>query len=65
MISPSIYNPVVDEVKADLHGTETEIGLSLSLYILFQGVIPVVWASTAEIIGRKVSHHTRAHADLF
>lgn len=55
MISPSIYNPVVDEVKADLNGTETQIGLSLSIYILLQGCVPVVWASTAEIIGRKVS----------
>jgi len=56
MISPSIYNPVVEHVQTDLNGSETEIGLSLSLYILFQGCIPVVWASTAEIIGRKVSN---------
>jgi hypothetical protein len=34
LIAPSIYNPVIDEVKADLHASETEIGLSLSLYIM-------------------------------
>lgn len=35
MISPSIYNPVLDEVAADLDASQTQIGLSLSLYILY------------------------------
>lgn len=34
MISQSIYNPVLDEVQADLNASQTQIGLSLSLYIL-------------------------------
>lgn len=34
LIAPSIYNPVIDDVKADLHATDTQIGLSLSMYIL-------------------------------
>lgn len=34
MISPSVYNPVIDEVKHDLRGSETQIGLSLSIFIL-------------------------------
>ncbi|KAL7421942.1 hypothetical protein Q5752_003714 [Cryptotrichosporon argae] len=53
MISPSIYNPVLDEVKADLRASETQLGLSISLYILFQGCCPIVWSSSAEILGRK------------
>ncbi|WOO80705.1 Quinidine resistance protein 3 [Vanrija pseudolonga] len=53
MISPSVYNPVIDEVKSDLRGSETQIGLSLSIFILIQGCFPVVWATIAEIIGRK------------
>ncbi|BEI85444.1 hypothetical protein CcaverHIS002_0508450 [Cutaneotrichosporon cavernicola] len=53
MISPSIYNPVLDEVAADLGASQTQIGLSLSLYILFQGCIPLVWTTVAEIVGRK------------
>ncbi|ORY32921.1 major facilitator superfamily domain-containing protein [Naematelia encephala] len=53
LIAPSIYNPVIDEVKADLHATDTQVGLSISMYILFQGWMPLIWASSAEIIGRK------------
>lgn len=53
MISPSIYNPVIDDVKQDLHASDAQIGLSLSLFILFQGGVPVIWASIGEIIGRK------------
>ncbi|GMK55495.1 hypothetical protein CspeluHIS016_0205510 [Cutaneotrichosporon spelunceum] len=53
MISPSVYNPVLDEVAADLGASQTQIGLSLSLYILFQGGIPLVWTTVAEIVGRK------------
>lgn len=53
MISPSIYNPVIDDVKTDLHASDAQIGLSLSLFILFQGGVPVIWASIGEIIGRK------------
>ncbi|KAK4689297.1 hypothetical protein P7C73_g807, partial [Tremellales sp. Uapishka_1] len=49
MISPSIYNPVIDDVRNDLHASETQVGLSLSLYILFQGCVPVVWSSIAEL----------------
>lgn len=53
MISPSIYNPVIDDVKRDLNASDAQIGLSLSLFILFQGSVPVIWASISEIIGRK------------
>ncbi|CAK9781077.1 MFS general substrate transporter [Cutaneotrichosporon oleaginosum] len=53
MISPSIYNPVLDDVEVDLSASQTQIGLSLSLYILFQGCIPLVWTTIAEIVGRK------------
>jgi hypothetical protein len=35
LINPSIYNPVIDEVKSDLNATDTQIGLSLSMFILY------------------------------
>jgi hypothetical protein len=34
LINPSIYNPVIDDVKSDLNATDTQIGLSLSMFIL-------------------------------
>ncbi|KAI9639325.1 major facilitator superfamily domain-containing protein [Dioszegia hungarica] len=54
LIAPSIYNPVIDEVQQDLNASSTQIGLSISMYILFQGCVPVLWASIAEITGRKI-----------
>ncbi|OWZ64161.1 hypothetical protein AYX15_03986 [Cryptococcus neoformans] len=53
MMAPSIYNPVISDVREDLHATESELGLSISLYILFQGCTPVLWAAIAELNGRK------------
>ncbi|WVQ86495.1 hypothetical protein IAS59_000208 [Cryptococcus gattii] len=53
MMAPSIYNPVISDVREELHATEAELGLSISLYILFQGCTPVLWAAIAELNGRK------------
>jgi len=46
LLAPSIYNPVIDDLKADLHATETQIGLSLSMYILY--VISTVFSLAAQ-----------------
>ncbi|KAK8864593.1 hypothetical protein IAR55_001843 [Kwoniella newhampshirensis] len=55
-MASSIYNPVINQVQGELHGTATEIGLSLSMYILLQGATPVLWAALSEINGRKTSY---------
>ena len=41
LINPSIYNPVIDEVKSDLNATDTQIGLSLSMFILYVFLFPI------------------------
>lgn len=33
-MAPSIYNPVISDVREELHATEAELALSISLYIL-------------------------------
>ncbi|WVR06869.1 hypothetical protein IAU60_003905 [Kwoniella sp. DSM 27419] len=48
VMAASIYNPVINELAEDLHATNAEVGLSLSMYILFQGVMPVLWAAISE-----------------
>ncbi|WWD17099.1 hypothetical protein CI109_101536 [Kwoniella shandongensis] len=55
-MAASIYNPVINEIREELHGTSTQIGLTLSLYILFQGFTPVFWAALSEVNGRKTSY---------
>lgn len=49
----SIYNPAFTQLREQLHATETELSLSVSMFILLQGSIPVVWSSIAEVTGRK------------
>ncbi|EIW70508.1 hypothetical protein TREMEDRAFT_28934 [Tremella mesenterica DSM 1558] len=48
LIAPFIYNPVIDEIKAELHASDTQIALSISMYILLQGLMPMFWAIVAE-----------------
>ncbi|WWC61983.1 uncharacterized protein I303_104570 [Kwoniella dejecticola CBS 10117] len=48
VMAASIYNPVINELAEELHASEAETGLSLSMYILFQGWTPVVWAIISE-----------------
>lgn len=44
----------VEEMERDLPATGDQFSLSLSLFILVQGVIPLVWSAISEIKGRKV-----------
>ena len=44
----------INDIKAELHATDQDISLSLSLFILFQGITPLLWSALSEIRGRKV-----------
>lgn len=46
--------PVINDIKSDLNASQGSIALSLSLYILFQGGVPLIWSPISEIIGRKI-----------
>ncbi|KAF8574318.1 vacuolar DHA amino acid exporter [Ramaria rubella] len=50
----NIYNPAINDVKAQLHATDQDISLSLSIFILVQGTTPTFWSSISEIQGRKL-----------
>ena len=45
--------PTIDDVKRDLHASDNAIALSVSLFILAQGTLPLVWSPISEIVGRK------------
>ncbi|ODO09168.1 hypothetical protein I350_02768 [Cryptococcus amylolentus CBS 6273] len=49
-MAASIYNPVVNDVRSELGASDAQIGMSLSLYILFQGCTPLFWAPVSEPI---------------
>lgn len=46
--------PVINDLQADLHASQGSIALSVSLYILTQGCLPLLWSPISEIVGRKI-----------
>ena len=50
------YIAAVIEMEAELPATPSQFSLSIALFILFQGSVPLVWSSISEIKGRKASH---------
>lgn len=44
----------IEDVQRDLQASTNEIALSLSLFILVQGVSPLFWSSLSDVKGRKV-----------
>ncbi|UZJ54040.1 hypothetical protein CBS101457_003360 [Exobasidium rhododendri] len=52
-MAANIFFPVINDLKADLHASNSSVALSISLYILAQGGLPLVWSPISEIIGRK------------
>lgn len=45
--------PAIADIKSDLGASDASIDLSVSLYILAQGLFPLLWSPTSEIFGRK------------
>jgi MFS family permease len=41
-------------METDLPATASQISLSLSLFIAFQGVMPLFWSAVSEVKGRKL-----------
>ncbi|TFK69510.1 MFS general substrate transporter [Pluteus cervinus] len=53
-LASNIQNPAAPEIQAALHASDTEYSLSISLFALLQGVIPILWSTISEVRGRKV-----------
>jgi MFS family permease len=43
-------------METELPATPSQFSLSISLYILFQGTMPLFWSAISEVKGRKASH---------
>ncbi|KAK7464755.1 hypothetical protein VKT23_005962 [Stygiomarasmius scandens] len=57
-LASNIQTPAIEEMEADLPATSSQISLSISLFILFQGLIPLLWSAISEVKGRKVVYLT-------
>ncbi|KJA18906.1 hypothetical protein HYPSUDRAFT_144354 [Hypholoma sublateritium FD-334 SS-4] len=53
-LASNIQNPAVDEMEQDLPATPSQFSLSISVFILIQGVFPLVWSAISEVKGRKL-----------
>ena len=51
-----LYLAAVEEMETELPATPSQFSLSISLFILFQGTIPLFWSAISEVKGRKASH---------
>ncbi|KAI0632989.1 MFS general substrate transporter [Trametes polyzona] len=49
----NIYNPAISQIAEQLHASSGAISLSLSLFILIQGGVPLLWSALSEFWGRK------------
>ncbi|KAI0629848.1 vacuolar DHA amino acid exporter [Trametes polyzona] len=49
----NIYNPAISQIEEQLHASSGAISLSLSLFILIQGGVPLMWSALSEFWGRK------------
>ncbi|OCH91100.1 vacuolar DHA amino acid exporter [Obba rivulosa] len=52
-LNSNIYNPAISQIESELHASDSEVSLSLSLFILIQGGFPLIWSAISEIQGRK------------
>ncbi|KAG0704816.1 vacuolar DHA amino acid exporter [Suillus ampliporus] len=53
-LSANIQNPANAQIEQELHASSGDISLSLSLFILVQGNLPIIWSAISEIKGRKL-----------
>ncbi|KAI0258411.1 MFS general substrate transporter [Gloeopeniophorella convolvens] len=53
-LGANIFNPSINEVEADLNASPGEISWSLSVYIIVQGGVPILWTAISEVKGRKL-----------
>jgi len=53
-IGTKTLSAAIEDVQRDLQASINEIALSLSLFILVQGISPLLWSSLSDIKGRKI-----------
>ncbi|KAK9381437.1 major facilitator superfamily domain-containing protein [Kockiozyma suomiensis] len=51
--STSIYFPSITQVATDLGVSVEKINLTVTTYMIFQGLAPSVWGSFADVLGRR------------
>ncbi|KAF8136136.1 vacuolar DHA amino acid exporter [Boletus edulis] len=53
-LATTIQIPANAQIEHELHASSSDISWSLSVFVLVQGLFPLVWSAISEIKGRKV-----------
>ncbi|KAF5362914.1 hypothetical protein D9758_007099 [Tetrapyrgos nigripes] len=52
-LAQNIQTPAIEDMEAELSATPSQISLSISLFLLCQGVMPLIWSAISEVKGRR------------
>lgn len=53
-LSSNIYFPAIDSISTDLHTSTSLIALTVTVYMVVQGIAPSFWGPWSDIYGRRV-----------
>ncbi|ATY60033.1 Major facilitator superfamily transporter [Cordyceps militaris] len=52
-LSSNIYLPSLSAIAQDLHVSLSDVGLTITSYLIVQGISPLFWGSLSDTIGRR------------
>lgn len=52
-LGATVYMPALPTISRDLHISDAETLISMTMYLIFQGVAPSFWAPLSDSIGRR------------
>lgn len=52
-VSSPIYLPAIPTLEKHFHSTTEKINLTVTIYSIFQGISPMLWASLSDTFGRR------------
>ena len=53
-MSSNIYFPAIPTIARDLSTSNELVDLSVTSYMILQGVSPSLWGSLADVVGRRI-----------
>ncbi|KAI4150459.1 MAG: hypothetical protein LQ340_004051 [Diploschistes diacapsis] len=52
----NIYFPAIPSVADDLHVSQELVNLTVTLYLIFQGLSPTFWGALSDVEGRRITY---------
>src|SRR5438046_977913 len=52
----NIYFPAIPQVASDLNVTVELVNLSVTVYMIFQGLSPTFWGELSDVYGRRITY---------